>query len=124
MSLSAVMAWLFGTPNTSWRKSRRRSSRPRYDACVEKLEVRKLLAADLRPTLVDGPTSGFRGTSINVTTAVQNAGNVASGSYSVRYFASRDATKMDGLAPDLREVARTQREELIRARDLLLRTGA
>lgn len=39
-------------------------------------------------------------------------------------LASRDATKMDGLAPDLREVARTQREELIRARDLLLRTGA
>jgi hypothetical protein len=32
----------------------------------------------------------------------------------------RDPSRMDGLAPDLKKLAVQQREELVRARDLLL----
>ncbi len=37
-------------------------------------------------------------------------------------LASRDAARMEGLAPDLREVARRQRDDLVRARDTLLKS--
>ena len=93
--------------------NRRRRWKPANPFGMELLEVRRLLSAtavanaaaphaghgphivssiDLDPYAVDAPASAARGSTISVFTDVDNLGTGASGSYTVGYYLSTDAT--------------------------------
>ncbi|MCC7420972.1 MAG: hypothetical protein IT428_11885 [Planctomycetaceae bacterium] len=95
MSFRRLASWLFGSAPTSirrhWRSLRRSGVQP-VDAFIQPLESRLLLAADLRATMVDAPTTAPRGSTISVNTAINNNGDSPTGSYTLRYYASSDAT--------------------------------
>jgi subtilase family serine protease len=99
MSFRRLASWLFGSASSAYRRhfgSHRRPAIHPIDAFVQPLEARLLLAADLRPTFVDVPSNAARGSTISVNTAVANGGDSPTGTYTIRYYASSDATITSG----------------------------
>lgn len=99
MNLRRLASWLFGSASSACGRpfgSHRRPAIHPLDAFVQPLEARLLLAADLRPTFVDAPSTAARGSTVSVTTAVANGGDAPTGSYTIRYYASTDATITSG----------------------------